>query len=377
MQYLLSSILVFTNINKRKSKLLYIMLFMIVWILIGGCYSNADYAIYLNRYKLSVQGLNLSTEWGFNFLCYLSNQLGFTYQVFLILISLCGLLLMSSTVFRYTSNYGYVLALYFIFPFLLDAVQIRNFFATSIIVYSIRFLISDSNKDTLCYILLVLLAASIHYSMLFCLIFILAKYLHKSNIIIITFSLVILIYIANIGGTDMIFNIASSLANKQVIEEIFHKNFIGYKNIKMIRNSIISTLSIIGFILIKNVVIIKLTKIKDSYNFDGVNLNTKFKYINIITKINILSFVSIPLIFYSIEFYRIQQNLLLLNYIVFSFYFINKKLERKKVNISYKNVFFIISNIVYISIPMYVYIFSSKGNIESVFLSIFNNNLFF
>lgn len=113
-------------------------------LLITLCVGNNDYKTYQDAY-FHITDSNDHFELLYVAISDIFFGMGFSYQVFLFCISFVALILMSSTVYRYSYKPEMVLLLYFIFPFIIDATQIRNFIAMAISIYSFRFLV-DKDK---------------------------------------------------------------------------------------------------------------------------------------------------------------------------------------------------------------------------------------
>src|SRR5665648_248918 len=151
-------------------------LLTLMWILYGWNTGNADFINYNIEYNLNaVSSINYSQEIGFQLLCKLFYALGLEYNKFLIVISIVGLVLITSTVIRYTKNVAFVLAMYFLFPFMDDVVQVRNFLAMSIIIFALRFLIEKKKWSRTKYIIFVMIAFTFHYIALFYFLFLLTE----------------------------------------------------------------------------------------------------------------------------------------------------------------------------------------------------------
>ena len=155
-----------------------------MWVLYGWNTGNADYMNYnIAYYYNAVSNINWSKEVGFQLLCKLFYKFGLQYNQFLVIISIIGLLLITSTVRRYTKNVAFILATYFIFPFMLDVVQVRNFMAMAIVVFALRFLIERKKWGEVKYIILVMFASTIHYIALFYFLFLLTKVRNTKRLI--------------------------------------------------------------------------------------------------------------------------------------------------------------------------------------------------
>src|SRR5699024_6560718 len=74
--------------------------------------------------------------------------------------------LVFSTINRYSPNIQFVYFFYMLYPLFMDAVQMRNYLAFSLVAFSIRYLIEDFKYKRTKYIIFVLLASTIHITSL-------------------------------------------------------------------------------------------------------------------------------------------------------------------------------------------------------------------
>ena len=198
MAYIISIFFILFNFiiswSKKNSKIIAFLFLVFMWLLFWGNYKNADYINYYNFFISYTFGGNiiLSSEIGYQLLnkviAYFTND----FAVFRLIISLLGLGLISSTVEKYTKYTGIVYVLYFIYPFLLDIVQIRNFLAMSIFIFSIRYLISEKKEDNFKYILCILIASSIHYAAILYLPLIFISKFKAKGLIYVSFALMVI-----------------------------------------------------------------------------------------------------------------------------------------------------------------------------------------
>ena len=138
-----------------------------------GQYSDQHY------YKLSYEG-SITTgyfERGYYLLTVLFRKIGFNYQQFKLIMAILSVLLIARSLSGLDINYVLVLVLYFCSAFQTDLEQTRNFFAMSVVIYSLHFLFEDNRHpaNSLKYCIGILLAASIHTASLFFLIFLFCR----------------------------------------------------------------------------------------------------------------------------------------------------------------------------------------------------------
>lgn len=275
-------------------------------LLFGGINNCADYQNYLIFYQdVGHEGLKNSelSEIGFRFLAYLGNVIGLSYQLFRTLVAIIGLLLIQKTILDFTKKYNLVFLLYFIYPFILDVIQIRNFLAASIVVFSLRFIIKNSRKDDVKYLIAILIAASVHSVSVFFIPFILIKnftikQLLNTSIILVPFLCILTSYtfipnlIRNIAGEDAMFN----------LEMYFKRANYGFI-LLWSRQLAICIMSYLGYVSI----------LKSRISQKWLRLD------NAIIKLNFyLIIICFPLVMFDGNFTRIFRDISILNYILIS-----------------------------------------------------------
>lgn len=152
----------------KKSKIVTVLLFILMWILFGWNYWNGDYDMYERNYKESIFALFEKTyETGYVLLNILFNSFQCSFQEFFMTMSGISLLLLLRFVLKY-SLYPALFSVIFLWIFLpLDYVLLRNFIAFSIVLQGICSLIDNVKYKYLKFILFVLLASTIHSSSIF------------------------------------------------------------------------------------------------------------------------------------------------------------------------------------------------------------------
>ena len=166
MSYVIAGVLEISAWLHKDSRILFCVLFSFLLVMFGLNYANPDYMAYENIYKMSGGGY----EPLFALACTFFSSLHLSFQGMLFCWSAIGLALIASTVLLYSPYPSFVFALYLIYPFCMDIVQIRSFMAGAIIIYSLRFIIRyhkddrHEKKEILFFALAVLIATGIHYS---------------------------------------------------------------------------------------------------------------------------------------------------------------------------------------------------------------------
>lgn len=363
MLYFLTLLAIVSGLIKQKSEFVMICMFLLLWILFGFNTNNADYLIY----NLMYDGHYPNHEIGFIFIISLFNKLGFTYQQFLMSISLMSYLFIFSVIRRYSIKTNFIFALYFIFPFMLDIVQIRNFIAMTFIIGGIPYLLSNRKTSTLKYLGVVLVASTFHYTSLFYLVLVLAKSKSWRKLLllfsIISFISTIIAY-TNIIPTMMELIFMSEKVTGwfqertrlgfivPLILQIISFGFVYYSYYKYVKNSKISDMN--------NVII--------NERYKKVEFNQS-KLFELIFRINIVFLIAIPFYIFNVTFFRLYRNILLFNYLIIingtMYYFKNK----------YESYIFKILFIMYVFLLLAYFVL--QNNLHTVFIEIFESNALF
>jgi len=378
LSYFFSGILVFAGLIRKNSKSIAMFMLILLWVLYGWNTDNADYMNYNAGYYYNADSpINYSYQIGFQLLSKLLYKLGLEYSGFLIVISMMGLILITSTIRRYTKNVAFVLAMYFIFPFMLDVVQVKNFLAMAIVVFALRFLIEKRRMGRFKYIFFIVLASTFHYVALFYLVFLLKEIWNVKKLTY--YSITIATVGVAISYTDLIPRLVAKItSNVRVYVWFTNKMNLGIIVVLLIH---VSTLFLVHYAYkrIKNaeikysqesIVNSKKRYLNKSFvkpnraapKFFNINMN----FVNFTYKINIISLLAFPLYVFNMSFFRVYRNIFIINYMLFSIFLFNIKYDKNEKLLCNFLLFFyvIIMAAYYIIIPHY----------DSVFLAVLQNN---
>ncbi|KON82895.1 hypothetical protein AF331_18785 [Rossellomorea marisflavi] len=287
--------------------IIFVFIFVFMWILFGWNTGNADYNNYNYIYNfIDASGDYPAVEVGFKWIVKICILLGLNYNGFLITYSFIGLMLITSTAKKFTNNTTLVLVLYFVYPFLLDVVQIRNFLSMALMVFATRYLIQDGWKGVLKYILLILIATTFHYSSIFYLLFLLTKIKSYKKITIITLLSIFFGYAAYNFLTVFIIRFLSM----DRYTTYFSESTSLYAKILFVFYFAFSL--ILMFYVYKRIKRGKYQQLSSSSNSDQI------QYADIVFKINILILISYIFVIKDVDFVRLYRNILPLNFILFA-----------------------------------------------------------
>lgn len=308
MSLIIAGILLMASIIKRNSKVLFFLLLFLMWLLMWGNTTSSDRISYIIMYN-QIKGVtsSLPVEMGYQKMMLFMKALGVQFQVFLAFFSGIAYILITKTVFRYSKNPALVLTFYFLFPFLLDAEQVRSFLGMSLVLYAIKYLEKIDKKNICLYCLFCLLATTLQYSCVIFLVFLFVKFGKRTLVIVV--SIMTSIFILLKRGY-VIFN--------SILPKFVYVKLVSYLSGNITIKNIIS---VVFFLLIFGITIYLILKKKHG------EINSASFY-DVILKINIISIAFMPLVLYSDDFTRIPRAILILDYIVIS-NCIKKKITKK------------------------------------------------
>ncbi|MBZ3640183.1 EpsG family protein [Enterococcus casseliflavus] len=159
---------IYNSFHKKNNKIISFLLFFLVLILMGGVTNNPDYLNYQYIYDYNIPGLEL----GFSMLMDSARSLGFSYNVFRLIVIFVSLLFVN----KFLNNLNVKKDLYWIIyiPYLmiLDSIQIRNFLMISLVLFGLKYLIENNSfKNNVIFLVIVIISSSIQKLGLFYLLF--------------------------------------------------------------------------------------------------------------------------------------------------------------------------------------------------------------
>ena len=356
----------FEIISKKRVKgaLPLIILFFLI-ILMGGNTQNPDTQIYLNIFNNKEF---FTRDVGFGILVECFNNYGFEYQTLKFFVSILGLTLIHITVNKLVEDPKLYYFLYFLYPFFLDIVQVRNFLAMSIFIFAIPNLLEDSKKGNIKYILLVLLAALIQKTAIVYLPIVFIKNLdsykvsRKFFILIIVASIIIGVFKPLLYNLIDILKIYFADSLEGLDQQLSVTTNFGW-----IINWIIQ---FVNFWLVRRNKIMIFTQ----QNLDIKNMKLKTKFIEVLYNINLYMFIFLPLYVLTPTFARIMRNVIPLNWI--SFAIIGDMVYVEK-NENYRLIKkqFIILPIMYVAVIFCViFLYGESNYFEKIVMEAFKSN---
>jgi hypothetical protein len=264
------------------------------------CYGVKDrdfeqYQIVYDYIKEGNQYTDLGIAWAQ--MCKAAGWMGLDYASFKLIVIIISLVIIYKAInsFLYSkSGIPFFWSCFLIFPLFLDLVQVRFFFAESILLFGFQYLLKNNKTGKWKFILLVLLASSIHSSIFFFLIFILIPYVDKFKKKM-PF-LVSILCIISFYAPSIAVSLATKFINVNRIERyFFSSDRTGFLGI------ITAILTLYCFLFITK-------KIRDSEIIDK-------NFGDFLYKSNLLMWFLLPIVFFDPNIFRIQRPMWLMLYI--------------------------------------------------------------
>lgn len=346
---------------RKKRKFISVSLFLLLVILMGTNTNNPDYFVYKDYFNLT-RSIN---DFGFMFLIRLFNSLNISYEHFRLILAFIGLLLINITVKKSTNNNSLFYLLYFIYPFFIDVVQIRNFIAYAIVLYAITYLIEGTKNGKTKFAALVLIASSIHLTSVIYLVFLFIEKIKKPNFLRLFYYLLIFIIMLVtihrplfINMMDQLFSFVANFDNRIMYYNVISTRY-GYLFYWFIQ---------FGFIGI--IVFLRNTLKSQESNVFMYNLDFKrdVAYIDLVFWLNMLTLIFLPAYAIHSLYFRFYRNLVPLNYlgIIPSLKYL-KPMSNKKI--------MIICGLLILSLSLF-YIDIFRPFFETIIQKVFQNSWF-
>lgn len=315
----LCSILLLLCIVKPKSKPIFVALLGLMWITMTFITGNVDESVYLSRYN-NASEWTLNTELLFQLLNTICNKVGLSFVQYKGVLALIILTLIGATIWKLSKFPNIVLIFYFICPFPLNVSQLRFALASAIFIWSYRYLVDEENRTIkLCgkncslnnikYILCIVLASLVHSVAIIWLMLYVVKKLNLKQTIVVTILANIFIY----------FFFKPSSINWLLIKLGAYSRMSAYFSVAY-QNSEYRHygLTTITLIFIVGIFIACCLLCDKSIETNQIKMLLKFNIFSLCMLAFILRFTS--------EMYRPQEGLMVLNYIILTNQYKNRKI---------------------------------------------------
>ena len=326
--------------RQKSSKLLTMVTLLAILLLICGAGPNYvgqnDYINYKIRYD-NIQNVGLfdNIQVGYTLLMKAGNAFGLDFFWFRVLITaICLLLIYKKVIRKYGFSSNYVLAVYMIYPMIIDSEHFRNFIAMTLFLLAVKYLEDSSLSGNIKFVMMVLLAASVHTAFIFYLPFVFVHSEDKNKLvkwIAIATGILTVVAILNDNNVPFVRLIIDVLDDQKAISYLSRRTNLGY-----LVPVILHSMSIVLLAWSRSIVSRKDSRATDlSLQCKATeNLNTELDFVSLVFWLNIAGIMFFPLFIMSLTFYRLSRNLLILNFTVYSI--ISSKLRAGSV---YKFVF--------------------------------------
>lgn len=357
-------LVVFNSILK-KSKPLFILTLIFMWLLATFTYGNADEMVYQSRYEDTINWEN-NTEYLFLLLIKICHFFNLTFIEYKGVVFFVLLVLIASTIWKLSNYPNIVLTLYMFYPFLMHISQIRNALATAVFIFGCRYLVNNNSVrisyhkfnlsiNDIKYILCIVIASLLHTAAIIWIVLLIAKKVNlKSNVVI---AIIVNIFVYFSSAFPILENkMASLLGATDRMDAYFSSNY-QISNFRHYGTVIPVLLTLIIFII--------------TYTILWKTNHDKTALLGI--KLNIIMSICISLILkYSSEFYRPVEGLLIINYILSINLIPKVQLLKVKTRIPY----FVSEISIVVAVSLFLF-FIVKGNVATVLSPVFYNNYLF
>lgn len=353
MQVLTFFILLILGIKFKKTKTVFFLQGLWMWLFIGFNTGGVDYEIN----KSIFQNANLTNFGGDSLaqaISYLFRNNGFSFMFYNAVTVLVAIIIIMYVIYKSTENCALVFSFCLIYPLIDFTIQKRYFLAMSFVVLALYFYLKDSLKNKLIFAALIIVAFGLHSSTIVYLIFLLVDFIPKK------YRTVVLLVIAAIllGSLDYL----PILLNKFNFLPQAKINLYFYELRK--NSSIFKSLFWILWQLLNYMLLLYFNK---KISKDGNILDSMENAI----ELNKHALVILPFYAFDPVFTRLYRPIVLYIYIAISSLFISKKQKNKETY-----YFFVCELLMTLCSFIIFYVITGLGFYEQV-IKLFENNAFF
>lgn len=275
-----------------------------------------DIINYVNNYNATK---TFDREPLYTLLTIMGDAMGMNFYQFHAFIAALGYLLIVLTLKKYTGNIQFILFFYCWHLLLMDSMQVRNFLAVCILIYSVQFLQDiRQKKNLICYCVGIFLAANIHTAFVIYYILMLLLIKGRKTFIRALFAVgVILTVMTGLNGNKIPFieQLVSLLMSDVSRAESY---FSLRTNLGFLPPMILYVVALVGIWLVKE------------QEDTALANNNEIRFVNIVWGINLCFVVVVPMMMMSLTFYRLIRNLLYLNFAVYSIGWFRQRKVKKR-----------------------------------------------
>lgn len=148
----------------KKSKILWYIQIIWIWILMAGSNGGVDWTTHINIFKSAVSFKILENSWIYKLCCYPFIQLGYDFSTFNMVMSTILLAILFYIIKKNTKSVCLATSLIYIYPLADSIIQKRNFCALVFFLVGVISIIKNEKKSTFKFLFFTFIAAQIHSS---------------------------------------------------------------------------------------------------------------------------------------------------------------------------------------------------------------------
>ena len=363
--------IILLNFMFPKSKKLFVFDFLFMWMLIGWNYSVADYEIYLRRYMYSLMSF-ATLEPLYVYLQDIAKEQSLDYNSFLMCMTFVFLFIRMIAILGMSKRHNIVVALYLLFPYIMDITQVRMFYATSVVLLGLMFFIKGYKWGSIILLISVIIATMIHASCAFYLLLPLSKWMLRftsKRVLSISVGITAMLYVLLLSG--MLYNIVGYVSSWLGFPDKFAETVLANEMAYKFTYRITYSLEVLMFFLLMNYMLSSACR---KYENTSITIKSDIatfyekKYVEIAYRINCLLLCILPLVWFSGDIYRLQHGILVFFYIVFSDIKFFRDI-RKYVITHYQ-----IAMAIFVMLFMMLFLLGNESLRETVFIPVFFEN---
>lgn len=366
---------VFLGLIKKNSKAVTCGLVFLIYILFAFEKSDADYLEYVRMYQQIGYGSGraLSYELGYVWISKIANNIHMSFEFMRGVVCLFEVGFLYVTAKRFTRNTAMVLALFMVFPAMIDAELFRFLLGMCIVILGLGYLLNGQTiKDYIIYGVTVVLASLFHTSFWIFIIFyllIIKDRKQLTRIVVITF-----IVCFRMLGTGVFFNILSHLPIREFVITKYQTG--SYANnmglfVAFVKQMIILSMGLVANnrIYISNM---KLIVSKEPLNYNQVknatnNYSSNLWFNQRVLELDIVAFLLMIPLYYTSSAQRLTHVIIFFNYIALA----NRCAIEKK-----RPVYALFTSVIFFLLLIFVESSGAIDAFQSHFTVGYFNNLF-
>lgn len=317
--YITTIVLSMATKSRKWNWIFYALVLCLLLWTSNGTYSDFDgyYFIFerINDTQTNLVGATLGWFW----LCRIAGEVGLNYYGMSLLLTIAACFFLHELFSKFDANENIIWAAIFVFPLLINGIQIRFFLSISIVAFGLGFLIFDNKFSMLKFIACVLIATSIHSAAaifaVLTLVLIYEKLRPKENVL---FTVLVLI------GTIVGVRIIPGLAKAYLYQSQYDRYIANSSTTTSIKWTASIVVCWICTILIFDL-LIRITSIECRKKYKEIGYDIVFKRVRTIL---FLLGLTLPLLSFDRNFHRFIQLGYILDAIALGIYWKNVRSEQ-------------------------------------------------